>query len=98
MAFQPVVSESFYEFMVCMQNGLIRKVSVIYTKPKPEDIDSFEMDSENLPPLVIAKPMLSKCGSLNNEKQYQAVSLKSQTNFTMFKELGLFETRLFIDL
>ena len=56
------------------------------------------MDVQQGPPLIIAKALLSKCGYLNREKQYQATSLVSQTNYTMFKELGLFETRMFISM
>jgi hypothetical protein len=77
MAFLPIVSENFYEFMICQQNGQVRKVSAVYTKQKPQGFEQYDLETTERAPLIIAKAMLSKCGNINREKQYKAVSLTS---------------------
>ena len=100
MEFLPNFSENFYEFMICQQNGQVRKISAVYSKQKSQSLDQFDNDlgDPQSHPLIIAKALLTKCGYINREKPYQAINLTSQTNYTMFNELGLYENRVFINL
>lgn len=47
-------------------------------------------------PKIISQQILSEDGNINREKQYIAVDLFAQTNYSLFKEFGIFEQRLYL--
>ena len=49
-------------------------------------------------PKIIVQSLLSKCATINKETQYEAVSLNSQTNISLYKEMGIFESRVLLDV
>lgn len=51
--------------------------------------------SKNTPKMIVQQ-ILSEDGNINREKQYIAVDLFAQTNYSLFKEFGIFEQRLYL--
>lgn len=101
MSFMTNQASNMYQYLIEMQNGKLRKITVVYPNlsPMPENGDRSDdlaegiIDSHTQGPKIICQRLLSKCGTINGFKKYSSLVMYSQVNYSVFREIGTPESK-----